>query len=139
MGAFPQDYNLDLNIVPSDVAARVIVDKALDPGAVNLTYHVTNPKPPAFQLAVDTLRNMGYKFEELPYRVWRERLISCAGDDNALRPLEMTFGRIRPPKAVSTLDVSCKNAGISTNTLSKEQLRRDFDWCLKVGYFPPPQ
>ena len=137
MGAFPKDYNFDLNIVPSDIAARVIVDKALDPGAVNRTYHVTNPKPPSFQLAVDTLRNMGYNFEELPYAVWRERLMSCAGDDNALRPLEMAFPRVRAPKSSTTLDVDCRNAGLLDNTLSSEQMRRDFEWCRKVGYFPP--
>ena len=137
MRAFPKDHNFDLNIVPSDVAARVIVDKALDPDAVNQTYHVTNPKSPPFQLAVDTLRDMGYDFEEVPYAVWRERLLSCAGDDNALRPLEMNFGRVRPPKAATVLDVDCKNAGILENTLSKEQMRRDFDWCVKVGFFPP--
>ena len=136
MRAFPKDYNFDLNIVPSDVAARVIVDKALDPGAVNRTYHVTNPKPPPFNLAVDTLRDMGYDFEELPYAAWRERLISCADDDNALRPLEMGFGRVKPPKAATALDVDCRNAGILENTLSKEQMRRDFDWCVKVGCFP---
>jgi len=137
MGAFPRDYNFDLNIVPGDVAAKIIVDKALDPGAVNRTYHVTNPKPPQFKLAVNTLRRMGYIFEELPYAAWRERLMMCAGDDNALRPLEMAFPRVRPPKAAIEFTVDCSNAGIVKNTLSPEQMRRDFDWCVKVGNFPP--
>lgn len=136
MAAFPKDYHMDLNIVPGDFTARVIVDKALDPAAVHRTYHVTNPKPPPFKLAVDTLRDMGYTFEELPYPAWRERLMSCAGDDNAMRPLEIAFPRVRPPRVYTILDIDCSNAGISHNTLSAEQLRRDFEWCLKVGYFP---
>ena len=133
---FPRNFVLDLNIIPGDMAARVIVEKALDPGAVGRNYHVTNPDPPAFELAVQTLRKMGYKFEEVPYPAWRERLISCASEDNALRPLEGGFGRIRPPKAAMQLDMDTSNAGIVGNTLTEEQLMRNFEWFSKVGFFP---
>jgi hypothetical protein len=137
MAAFPKDYSLDINIIPSDIAARMIVDKAFDPGAVHRTYNLTNPKPPPFEFAINILRNMGYKFEELPYAIWRERVMSCTTDDNALRPLEMVFPRVRAPTASTALDVDCRNAGIFENTLTEEQMRRDFEWCLKVGFFPP--
>ena len=133
---FPTNFDFDLNIIPGDKAAGVIVSKALDPGAVGRTYHVTNPDPPAFEVAVQALRELGYEFEEVPYAAWRERLLSCASEDNALRPLEGGFGRVRPPKAVTQLDIDCSNAGIGHNTVSKEHLLRDFAWCEKVGFFP---
>ena len=78
---------------------------------------------------------MGYKFEEIPYLAWRERLFSCAKDDNALRPLELAFGQEPPKKKVYTFD--CTNSGIRGNTLSAAHLKRDFTWCEKVGFFPP--
>lgn len=134
---FPKNFDLDLNIVPGNVAAGVIVDKALDTKAVGRTYHVTNPQPPPFEVAVQAIRELGYEFEEVPYAAWRERLLSCASEDNALRPLEGGFGRVRPPRAVMQLDIDCSNAGITTNTITKEQLLRDFAWFMKVGFFPP--
>jgi len=116
------------------MAARVIVERALDPSSVGRNYHVTNPAPPLFATAVKVLREMGYSFEEVPYKTWRERLASCAADDNALRPLEGGFGPMAPPRSTFRLD--CTNAGIKANTISEQQLRRDFEWCAKVGFFP---
>ena len=119
------------------MSARIIVDKALDPGSVNKVYHVTNPKAPPFQLAVDTLRSMGYEFEEIPYIAWRERLLKCAGEDNALRPLEIGFGRLPNSQTLTECQVDCRNAGIFENTTTAEQLKRDFTWCVDVKCFPP--
>jgi len=135
---FPKAYDLDLNIVPGDVAAKNIVDHALDPGATGRTYHVTNPAPPPFQMAVNVLRDMGYTFEEVPYGTWRERLVTCAANNNALRPLEGGFPKVRAPKGPPFM-LDCSNAGIRGNTLTADQLRRDFEWCAKVGFFPPQQ
>lgn len=128
---------MDLNIVPSDMAAQIIVDKSLDPGSLGKVYHVTNPKPPPFTLAVDTLRSLGYQFEEIAYGAWRERLLRLAGDDNALRPLEIGFGRVAFPKALTAIQVDCTNAGILENTTTAAQLKKDFTWCEAVGCFPP--
>ena len=142
LAAFPANYAFPLNIIPGDRVAAVVVDRVLDPtgGGLGRTYHVTNPRPPPFQLAVDTLRGMGYAFEEIPYATWRERLLHCARDDNALRPLELAFGRLARPLrargAMDFFDVDCSNAGIQGNTLNREQLRRDFAWCARVGFFP---
>jgi len=119
------------------MTARIIVDKALDPSTAGSTFHVTNPKPPPFQLAVDVLRDMGYNFKELPYGTWRERVIRCAAEDNALRPLEFGFAQVRPPKPPFVITLDCTNAGIHENTINAEQLRRDFTWCERVGFFPP--
>jgi thioester reductase-like protein len=137
MGCFPLNYQFALNIIPGDVAAKVICDTALavDGSTCGRTYHVTNPKPPPFQLAVDVLKQLGYQFEEVPYSAWRERLFSCARDDNALRPLELAFGQDAPKKKAYTFDTT--NSGIRGNTLSAAHLKRDFEWCEKVGFFPP--
>jgi thioester reductase-like protein len=137
MGCFPAGYQFALNIIPGDVAAKVICDKALALGGSTCgrNYHVTNPDPPPFQLAVKVLRELGYQFEEVPYAAWRERLLSCAKDDNALRPLELAFGQEAPKKKAYTFDTT--NSGIRGNTLSAAHLKRDFIWCGKVGFFPP--
>jgi len=140
LGAFPQCYAFPLNIIPGDWAAAVVVDRVMA-GDLGRTFHVTNPCPPPFQMAVNILRDMGYSFEEVPYATWRERLLVCASEDNALRPLELAFGRLPRPlrsrRSVDFFNVDCSNAGIFSNTLTKEQLRRDFTWCAKVGFFPP--
>lgn len=120
------------------MAAKIIVDRALDPKGVGRNYHVTNPEPPPFQAAIRALRRMGYKFEEIPYAAWRERLLNCATESNALRPLEMSFGPVLPPKQLTTLSIDCTNAGIRGNTITAEQLQRQFEWCLKVKFFPKP-
>jgi len=137
MGCFPAKYQFALNIIPGDLAAKVICDQVLsvEGKSCGRTYHVTNPNPPPFQLAVDVLRHMGYQFEEVHYAAWRERLLSCAKDDNALRPLELAFGHDAPKKKVYSFD--CTNSGIRGNTVSAAHLKRDFEWCAKVGFFPP--
>ncbi|KAL4545101.1 hypothetical protein Ndes2526B_g02216 [Nannochloris sp. 'desiccata'] len=137
MGCFPANYQFALNIIPGDLAAKVICDKALaiEGKSCGRTYHVTNPNPPPFQLAVNVLKQLGYQFEEVQYAAWRERLFSCAKDNNALRPLELAFGQEPPKKKVYSFD--CTNSGIRGNTLSAAHLKRDFEWCAKVGFFPP--
>lgn len=134
LGCFPKDFSFDLNIIPGDLAAKIIVERAMNPASVGRVYHVTNPKPKPFSHAVKTLRDMGYVFEEVAYVAWQERLLNLASEDNALKPLEGTFGRYRP---TLSMPLNCRNAGIRGDTLLPGQLRRDFEWCERVGFFPP--
>ncbi|KAL4526183.1 hypothetical protein Ndes2437B_g07439 [Nannochloris sp. 'desiccata'] len=169
MGCFPREYNMDLGIVPGDMAAKIVVERAVNTSRNNggsssnrnrrnntvgvaggedegvsssvssslgCVYHVSNPHPPPFQLAITVLRGMGYCFEEVTYPAWRERLLSCASEDNALRPLEMAFGPFPIPKSATKLVIDCSNAGIADNTTTAEQLLKDFTWFKKVGFFP---
>jgi myxalamid-type nonribosomal peptide synthetase MxaA len=145
MGCFPREYNMDLGIVPGDMAAKIVAERALNcfcleksnpSSSLGRVYHVTNPKPPPFQLSVTVLRDMGYEFDEVAYPVWRERLLSCARDDNALRPLEMAFGPFPIPRSVTKLVIDCSNAGITDNTTTAEHLKRDFAWFKNVRFFP---
>ena len=150
MGCFPKPYLMDLNVIPGDKTAKIVVGRALTSyingnfgdqengsfSSLGRVYHVTNPRPPPFQLAVDVLREMGYEFEEIPYATWRERLITCSSENNALRPLEMAFGPFTAPMSMKKPVLDCSNAGIKENTTSAEMLKRDFAWFKKVGFFP---
>jgi thioester reductase-like protein len=150
MGCFPRDYTMDLDIIPGDMTATIVVERALNSfihgnygehengsfSSLGRVYHVTNPRPPPFQLAVDVLRDMGYDFEEIHYGSWRERLLTCSSEKNALRPLEMAFGPFPVPKSIKKPVIDCSNAGISENTTSAEMLLGDFTWFKKIGFFP---
>jgi thioester reductase-like protein len=150
MGCFPKGYARDLNIIPGDQAAKIVVQQALKSlingnfgdqengikSSLGRVYHVTNPCPPTLQFAVSVLRDMGYKFEEIAYTAWRERLLSCSSENNALRPLEMAFGPFAPNSSVKPPVVDCSNSGVRENTTSVEMLMRDFTWFKKVGFFP---
>jgi non-ribosomal peptide synthetase-like protein len=140
MGCFPREHKFDLNIIPGDMTAKVLVNLALNSSgsfsSLGRVYHVTNPRPPPFQLALTVLRDMGYEFEEISYIAWRERLLSCSAETNALRPLEMAFGPFAPSKSIKRPMTDSSNAGIKENTTSAEMLKRDFTWFKKVGFFP---
>ena len=88
MGCFPvEPAIMPLDVIPADRTARCLVDLAIQgpavPGANK--FHVSNPVPATLDLPVRLLRWMGYSFQQLPYSMWRERLVSCTTEDNALR------------------------------------------------------
>ena len=88
MKCFPEDKHMfTIDAIPADRTAAVMVDLALRPAAAGAPhiFHVANPRPATLDLATRLLRQMGYSFQERPYSLWRERLISCSGEDNALR------------------------------------------------------
>ncbi len=69
LGKAPADAGFD-NMVPVDVASRVIVDASLQPLAYGRALHVINPQWNSLNAIVDCIEQEGYPVARLGYDAW---------------------------------------------------------------------
>jgi thioester reductase-like protein len=74
------------NMVPVDLAARLVVEASLHPDAAGRAVHVVNPRAHAFDALVDFIAARGHAVERLPYGVWLEA-VHAAVQASAAHPL----------------------------------------------------
>jgi hypothetical protein len=68
------------------VAARLVVEASLNPGAAGHAIHVVNPAANAFDAVVDFIAARGHAVERLPYAAWLEA-VDTAAKASAAHPL----------------------------------------------------
>jgi phthiocerol/phenolphthiocerol synthesis type-I polyketide synthase E len=94
LGLAPRrEYELSVGTV--DHFARTVVSLSLDRRALGRTFHPIDPKPLAWNVMFDRIRDFGYPVRSVPFDQWRTALVERVdqeGDDNALAPLMAMIG-----------------------------------------------
>ena len=77
-GAFPQ-MDIQVDVAPVDYVAQAMVHLAFERNPLGRAFHLTNPEPHPMREALDYLRALGYRFEELPFSRLRDQLVNSSG------------------------------------------------------------
>ncbi|MGM9514507.1 thioester reductase domain-containing protein [Roseateles sp. DB2] len=86
-GKAPRDVGFD-NILPVDLAARLIVEASRHPAAPGHAVHVLNPVWNSLDEVVDLIEARGFALERLPYEDWLAQLSDHVRQDSS-HPLAM--------------------------------------------------
>ncbi|MCC7383306.1 MAG: amino acid adenylation domain-containing protein [Deltaproteobacteria bacterium] len=144
LGAFPSLAS-DIDVTPADYVAKALVFLMLERDVLGRAFHLTNPKPESASKVYTWLRSRGYRFDELPFDDWRERLIDDPRfGDNALYPYlgiledfhedSLQLPTYDPRNAVAALEGS----GITCAPVDGDLLGRYIDYLIRVGHVPRP-
>jgi myxalamid-type nonribosomal peptide synthetase MxaA len=79
-GEAPRDLGFD-NMLPVDLASRLIVACSLNPAVHGEAVHVVNPQSNSLDAVVDAIEAQGHPIERLDYTSWLERLAAHAKRD----------------------------------------------------------
>ena len=74
-GAFP-DLDIEVDVAPVDYVAKAIVHLRFRRNALGRAFHLTNPSCRRLKDGLAYLRNIGFRFEELPFVELHDRLIN---------------------------------------------------------------
>lgn len=74
-GAFPE-LDIEVDVAPVDYVAKALVYLAFQRDTLGGAFHLTNPSRRRLKDGLEYLRNMGYRFEQLPFVELRDRLIN---------------------------------------------------------------
>jgi amino acid adenylation domain-containing protein/thioester reductase-like protein len=84
-GVAPQLDDVAFDLVPVDYVSRAIVELSRSADAVDRTFQLASEEFISFRTAVDGLRSVGYRIDEVPFEQWAQRIAASA--DNAAFPL----------------------------------------------------
>lgn len=146
-GLAPYDAGFD-NIVPVDVASRVIVECSLQPQAYGRAFHVINPAWHSLNAVIDFIAGEGYAVGRVDYATWLARLSEHVRRDRE-HPLAMlvpVLQRLNPvvdPSISRILPIDQTNVdsllGGRRRAIPEVQmlLRVYFDYFYSVGFLAP--
>lgn len=87
MGAMPS-LDQELEMVPVDFTARVVIGRVLDPAVSGRCYHLTHPDAASAAEAIPVLRGMGFPLRALEWEDWKSEFLGLGArlHTNALAP-----------------------------------------------------
>jgi thioester reductase-like protein len=138
MKCFPtaSTFEFPINMIPANITASRICSISLSDEPASGVYHIGNPDPLDYEIVPRTLHEMGYEFAEVPYQMWRQRLLDAATEDNVLKPLENAFGEGNASLAGTLVD--CTRAGIASSPLKPADIKLCFTYMQTQGFLPLP-
>ncbi|HEX6362155.1 MAG TPA: SDR family oxidoreductase, partial [Albitalea sp.] len=136
-GKAPRDVGFD-NILPVDLAARLVVEASLHREVHGHAVHVVNPQWNPLDAVVDAIEAEGHAVERLPYGDWLEQLAAHVRRDPG-HPLAMLLPVLRKldPVADPTVGRQLPIAHAHLERWAGEALReglRPVDEWLKVFF-----
>lgn len=156
LGAFP-DISNNVNMVPVDHVARVVVATALHPPQPEYlaVAQVTGHPRVKFNEFLGALKTYGYGVTSEDYPVWRsalERFVVEESKDSALFPLlhfvldnlpqDTKAPELDDQNAVTSLKQDAKLTGDDVSAgkgVQEEQIAIYISYLVKIGYLPKPQ
>jgi thioester reductase-like protein len=148
-GEAPRDLGFD-NILPVDLASRLIVACSLNPMVHGHAVHVVNPQWNSLDAVVDAIEAQGHPVERMAYEPWLERLAAHAKRDpgHPLASLIPVLRKLNPaadPTVGRQLPIAHEHiARWAGPALAQglrpvdEWLRTYFEHFHAVGYLPMP-
>ena len=143
VGYAPQ-IHFPVDVLPVDFVSESIVNLSLQKSLKGKTFNVVNPHTTNTIDLLEWVSDFGYPLEQVPYKIWREKLINGTGggESNALFPLLPVFPEDLSEKSGAgpiTFDVQnvldgIKNSDITVPTISKELLYTYFENFIDVGF-----
>ncbi len=146
-GKAPQDVGFD-NILPVDLAARLIVEASRHPAAPGHAVHVLNPDWNSLDEVVDLIEARGFALERLPYEDWLARLSAHVRQDSShplamlipvlhkLNPVADPSVGARLPIALDHLKAWAPRALAQGLRPAAEWLDRYFEHFQRSGFLP---
>ena len=147
-GKAPKDVGFD-NILPVDLAARLIVEASRHPEAPGHAVHVLNPDWNSLDEVVDLIEARGFPLERLPYEEWLARLSTHVRQDSShplamlipvlhkLNPVADPSVGARLPIALDHLKAWAPRALAEGLRPAAEWLDRYFEHFQRSGFLPP--
>ncbi|MFJ9692626.1 amino acid adenylation domain-containing protein [Kitasatospora sp. NPDC101183] len=150
------DWDLPLNLVPSDFAARAVVHLSLTQPAQGQTFHVTNPRECLLDVLVDRLRFHGYPVRTVPYGDWTRAMARHMADnpEHPFGPFEPLFTNPAATREITVAELSgfkhfprmdrsrieagLAGSGISCPPVDRVLLDNMIHFFRRTGYFPAP-
>jgi hypothetical protein len=137
------------NMVPVDVAARLIVEAALDPASAGQAVHVVNPCSHAFDVLIDFIASRGHRIDRLPYPAWLEAVEAAAKADAGhplapLLPVLRALDPTRDPSLARAMPLGHANLqrlaprAFATIPLPHDSLPPMFEYLQSTGLLPRP-
>lgn len=154
LGAYPNITN-NVNMVPVDHVARVVVATALHPPQRELVVaHVTGHPRIQFNDYLSTLEGAGYKVERQDYPTWRtalEKFVVEEANDSALFPLlhfvldnlpqDTKAPELDDTNAATSLKLDAKYSGEDLSQgrgVTEAQTLVYLSYLVEVGFLPKP-
>ncbi|MFF4605308.1 amino acid adenylation domain-containing protein [Streptomyces sp. NPDC001339] len=150
------DIPLPMDFVPVDYLADAIVHIATGRPTTDDTYHLTNPRPAAFQDVLDRMRAAGHTIQELPYDEWVEELVRhvAAHPTSATAPFvslcvdrsnkadmsvkEMFFEGTFPTLGRDNVERALATSGLDCPPVDAQLLDRYLEFFYTTGYIERP-
>jgi thioester reductase-like protein len=141
--AIPQGLSAPVHLLPVDYVSASVVGLSLRPESAGQTFQFYNKSSLDFATLIDRLREAGYRFEELDWDRWHERVRADRG--NAMVPLLHAFEQLvsdpkgfYPPIDATGTEAALAGTGITCPELTAELFDRYVRFFVDVGYFPAP-
>ncbi len=143
-GAFPA-LDILVDVAPVDYVARAIVYLSFRGDALGRAFHLTNPRRRPLAAALDLLRGLGYRFDELPFELLRDRLVDSENFvDNALFPYQAMLQDFDsrslelPNYDCSQTERALAGSGIACPPADEKLFGTYLGYLREVGFVPEP-
>ncbi len=71
---FAPDLETEVELVPLDLAARLIVEIASRPDSIGHAFHIKHPQPIRMPELLEIVENAGYPIRPIPFELWKQKL-----------------------------------------------------------------
>jgi thioester reductase-like protein len=144
-GAFPK-MDIEVDVAPVDYVAKAMVYLAFNKNPLGRAFHLTNPNRRNMRHALAFLRNLGYQFEEVPFELLRDRLVTSP--DFASNALFAYQAALEDMNQVSmqlpTYDTSetrreLEGSGIVCPPADEKLFETYLRYLCGIGFMPEPE
>jgi myxalamid-type nonribosomal peptide synthetase MxaA len=144
-GAFPV-LDIEVDVAPVDYVARAMTHLVFRQNSIGGAFHLTNPSRLHMSQALSFLRSLGYRFEELPFEVLRDRLISSRSfASNALFAYQAALQEMDdvslqlPTYDTRETDRALRGSGIVCPPADEKLFGVYLKYLLDIGVVPQPE
>ena len=144
-GVFP-DLDIEVDIAPVDYVAKAMVYLAFNRKPLGRAFHLTNPFREKLVDGMAYLRNMGYKFEVLPFEDLRDRLLGSPNfSQNALFAYQAALEDMNdismqlPIYDTRDTQRELAGSGIVCAAADQKLFETYFRYLQKIGFLPQPE
>ena len=142
--AAPQLDDLAFDLVPVDYVSQAIVELSKIRSAAGRTFHLATERLISLRTAVDGLRGIGYRIDEVPFRQWTRRI--AASPENAALPLLAAMtgdGKDEDQEGSAVFSAAStravlENSGVSCRRVDERLFHLYLSYFSASGFLPGP-
>ncbi|MFI9388341.1 thioester reductase domain-containing protein [Kutzneria sp. NPDC052558] len=135
-----------LNISTVDFFSSALVHISLNDENIGKPYHLANPRGEPLPDLYERIRSFGYRLDELPYEVWRDRLNRTLPPASAAYSVLPLIPEHPAPEGARHPSIDCtrslaalEGTGITCAPLDERLVHLQLGYLVDVGFLPPPE